>query len=84
MCKFSAKADSIYMMKLTKTFLKTSVIFWSHLTQIFKTDEVKEEKKIIRNKQSQNRERFNRVVVHKLEASKTENNKIRDNTNKVK
>lgn len=45
MCKFFAKADSIYMMKLTKTFLKTSVIFWSHLTQIFKTDEVKEEKK---------------------------------------
>lgn len=30
------------MMKLT--ILKTSVIFWSHLTQIFKTDEVKEEK----------------------------------------
>lgn len=45
MCKFSAKADSIYMMKLTKTFLKTSVIFWSHLTQIFKTGEVEEEKK---------------------------------------
>lgn len=33
------------MMKLTKTFLKTSVIFWSHLIQIFKTDKVKEEEK---------------------------------------
>lgn len=57
-CKFSAKADSIYMMKLTKPFLKQA-LFWSHLTSLFKTagEAVTEEEEIIRNKQSQSPEK---------------------------
>lgn len=90
--KFSAKADSIYVKKLTKPFLNQA-LFWSHLIPLTvkknnrKMQKLKKKKSYETNNHNhqRKRERFNSVVVHMLEASKIQNNKIRDNmNNKVK
>lgn len=44
-CKFSAKADSIYVKKLTKPFLNQA-LFWSHLTPVYNKKKQQEDAEI--------------------------------------